>query len=304
MYRLIVALVLISAFLHASWNALLRIEPDKDRSLVAAVGVAALLAAVIATVRWTLGELPFATPAAAGWAAIAGILEWTYFVSLARALGPEIRVNGPTPLTGRLVHVEPETTRLPDGSTRTRARVAVLTGKGLQQFVLDDADSIAFTDPVLQNQVTEALRRIAAYRDTGRRTLTLTVHGKGQRTVRVGYVVAMPVWKTSYRLSLPADPHAATAPRTRIANPHSMREKSRKVSRPTSSAAGRVRLGALNLTGVAMKEMPIKTPSHKVGNRMAISFRMMLCTEGTPRSRHKAPLAPGAGASFRSSRAG
>jgi drug/metabolite transporter (DMT)-like permease len=86
LYRLIVALVLISAFLHASWNALLRVEPDKDRSLVAAVGVAALLAAVIATVRWTLGELPFATPAAAGWAAVAGILEWTYFVSLARAL--------------------------------------------------------------------------------------------------------------------------------------------------------------------------------------------------------------------------
>lgn len=83
---MIVTLVLISAFLHASWNALLRIEPDKDRSLVAAVGVAALLAAVIAAVRWSLGELPFATPAAAGWAAMAGILEWTYFVSLARAL--------------------------------------------------------------------------------------------------------------------------------------------------------------------------------------------------------------------------
>jgi uncharacterized membrane protein len=86
LYRLIVALVLVSAFLHAAWNALLRIEPDKDRSLVAAVGVAALLAAVIAALRWMLGELPFATPAAAGWAALAGILEWTYFVSLARAL--------------------------------------------------------------------------------------------------------------------------------------------------------------------------------------------------------------------------
>ncbi|MGH7092534.1 MAG: hypothetical protein ACREFB_03240 [Stellaceae bacterium] len=148
----------------------------------------------------SLADLPFDRAALGSLTALLDALQ-----------GAEIRVTGPTPITGRLVHVEPETTRLPDGSTRTRARVGVLTDKGLQQFVLDDAESIAFIDPVLQGQVKEALRRIAAYRDTGRRTLTLSVHGKGHRIVRVGYVVAMPVWKTSYRLSLPADPHAATA---------------------------------------------------------------------------------------------
>jgi len=83
---LTVALVLISAFLHAAWNALLRTEPDKDRALVSAVGVAALLAAGVAAVRWSLGELPFATTTALLWALAAGLLEWTYFVSLARAL--------------------------------------------------------------------------------------------------------------------------------------------------------------------------------------------------------------------------
>jgi len=148
----------------------------------------------------SLADLPFDRAALGSLTALLDALQ-----------GAEIRVNGPTPLTGRLVHVEPETTRLPDGSTRTRARVAVLTDKGLQQFVLDDAESIVFTDPVLEGQLTEALRRIAAYRDTGRRTLTLTVHGKGHRIVRVGYVVAMPVWKATYRMSLPADPQAATA---------------------------------------------------------------------------------------------
>ena len=45
----------------------------------------------------------------------------------------------------------------------------------------------------------------------GRRQMTLAMHGTGHRTVRVGYVVAMPLWKASYRLSLPADPAAATA---------------------------------------------------------------------------------------------
>ncbi len=82
---------------------------------------------------------------------------------------------------------------------------------GLQQFALQDVDAIAFADPALQRQVNTALSRIAAYRAGGRRQLTLTLHGAGSRTVRVGYVVAMPLWKASYRLSLPPDPKVATA---------------------------------------------------------------------------------------------
>ena len=83
---MIVLLVVLSAFLHAAWNALLRIEPDKDRALVAAVGAATVLAIGIAAVRWGLGEAPFATAASLGWALAAGVLEVAYFTSLARAL--------------------------------------------------------------------------------------------------------------------------------------------------------------------------------------------------------------------------
>jgi len=80
------ALVMISALMHAVWNAMLRTEPDKDRGLVGAVAVATLLAVVVASVRWALGEAPFASPVAAGWGLAAGVLEWVYFVTLARAL--------------------------------------------------------------------------------------------------------------------------------------------------------------------------------------------------------------------------
>lgn len=80
------ALVLVSALLHAAWNALVRTEPDKDRSLVGAVAVAATLAAIVGGVRWALGDVPFRTPAALGWALAAGVLEWAYFATLARAL--------------------------------------------------------------------------------------------------------------------------------------------------------------------------------------------------------------------------
>jgi drug/metabolite transporter (DMT)-like permease len=83
----IVALVVVSAFLHAMWNALLRIELDKRKSLIAAISIAMVLAGTIAAARWAgNGEPPFATIAGAGWAIAAGVLEWVYFTSLARAL--------------------------------------------------------------------------------------------------------------------------------------------------------------------------------------------------------------------------
>lgn len=84
---MIIALVLVSAFLHAAWNALLRVERDKDRALVAAVGAASAIALVVAGVRWAAaGEAPFAGAASVGWALAAGVLEVAYFTSLARAL--------------------------------------------------------------------------------------------------------------------------------------------------------------------------------------------------------------------------
>jgi len=84
---MIVALVLFSALLHASWNALLKRERDKDRILIAAVAVAALFAAAVAVVRASLSGMPhFATAASFGWALVAGVFEQIYFVTLARAL--------------------------------------------------------------------------------------------------------------------------------------------------------------------------------------------------------------------------
>lgn len=82
----IIALVLLSAFLHALWNALLRLERDKDRALMAAVVVATLFAVVVAGVRWGLGEAPFASLAGVGFTVLAGVMEASYFATLAKAM--------------------------------------------------------------------------------------------------------------------------------------------------------------------------------------------------------------------------
>ncbi|HEX3766387.1 MAG TPA: EamA family transporter [Kofleriaceae bacterium] len=83
---MIVALVVLSAFLHALWNALLRLEDDKDRALMAAVVIATLFAAVVAAVRWELGEVPFASLAGVGFSLLVGVMEGSYFATLARAM--------------------------------------------------------------------------------------------------------------------------------------------------------------------------------------------------------------------------
>lgn len=83
---MIVALVLLSAFLHAAWNALLRVEPDKDRGLVGAITFASLFACVAAVIRLALGETMFATTSSLLYTLLAGAFEAVYFMTLARAL--------------------------------------------------------------------------------------------------------------------------------------------------------------------------------------------------------------------------
>src|SRR3954464_16060278 len=92
---MIVALVVFSAFLHAAWNALIKREVDKDRTLIAAVAIGTFLAGAVATVRaMETGIAPFATPRPFACSLVAGVFEQIYFLTLARALdrGPLGRV--------------------------------------------------------------------------------------------------------------------------------------------------------------------------------------------------------------------
>jgi hypothetical protein len=132
-------------------------------------------------------------------------------VDLLNALqGSDVRIAADKPLAGRLLHAENTEIRNADGSRDTRLRVSLLTEDGLRQVTVRDLDAVSFADPALQAKIKTGLSRIADYHAEGRRLLTLTTHGNGKRTVRVGYVVAMPLWKATYRLVVPADPNAGT----------------------------------------------------------------------------------------------
>ena len=137
-------------------------------------------------------ELPFGFDALTSAPALFGALR-----------GAEVVITGKRALTGRLIGVDAEETVLPDGlGTTTRHRVSLLTAAGVQQFVLEEQDSVRFADAALEAQVNTALNAIAENRVRDRRSLEINARGTGERRVRVGYVVSAPLWKTSYRLSL------------------------------------------------------------------------------------------------------
>jgi hypothetical protein len=123
--------------------------------------------------------------------------------------GVEISVQGPRPMTGRIVHADRVTEPLPAApgqppASVQRTRVTLLGADGMRQFVLEDADSIQVTDPNLRERIGRALESLRREASQSVRHVTLRSTGTGHRTVRVGYVAVAPLWKASYRLVLPA----------------------------------------------------------------------------------------------------
>ena len=118
--------------------------------------------------------------------------------------GAEVNAVGQRKLTGRIIRVVPESSLVDGGrQTVTRHRVSLLTAEGVQQFILEDAESVSFVDKELQRQVADALAAIARHRVRDKRTLRITMTGDTRRKVRVAYVAGAPLWKGTYRLTLP-----------------------------------------------------------------------------------------------------
>jgi Domain of unknown function (DUF4139) len=132
---------------------------------------------------------------------------------LAALKGVQVSVGGARAVSGRIVSVEQD--RLPIANeafnSSRRTRVTLLTEQGLQQFVLEDAENLQFADAALREKVAKALSAIQSNRAADSRTLELSTRGQGKRSVRVAYIVSAPVWKASYRMTLPADAAAPKA---------------------------------------------------------------------------------------------
>ena len=123
---------------------------------------------------------------------------------LAQARGAEVSVetSGGT-VRGTILAVGSEPPAAP-GQAGART-LTLLTAGGLVTVRLDEARRIAFTEAGLQAEIDGALAALAEARGGQRRPVRIQFRGGAARRVRVGYVVEAPVWKTSYRLVLPAE---------------------------------------------------------------------------------------------------
>lgn len=114
--------------------------------------------------------------------------------------GETLSVTGSRTLSGRImaVDVQPATKTQP-----VRHRVTLLTDSGLQAFVLEDAGSLRFASERLQQALARVLDKAAGNHPNAVHDVKVALSGTGQG--HLAYMLAMPVWKTAYRLVVQPD---------------------------------------------------------------------------------------------------
>ncbi|RKX93682.1 MAG: hypothetical protein DRP59_02365 [Spirochaetes bacterium] len=76
----------------------------------------------------------------------------------------------------------------------------LVSSSGIQEVAIIGLKELRFEDPRLQKELVSALELIAGSRVKTVRTLKISCKGSGKRRIRLSYVKAVPLWKTSYRL--------------------------------------------------------------------------------------------------------
>ncbi len=123
---------------------------------------------------------------------------------LAGLRGAEIALAAPDKITGRILGVERR--EIKDG--KVEAYLSIVTPSGIRVIALSEVSTFSFTDPAIGADIARALDLILSSRDSSTREIDVNLPAKGERKVSLGYVVPVPVWKTSYRIELAGDKSA------------------------------------------------------------------------------------------------
>jgi hypothetical protein len=120
--------------------------------------------------------------------------------------GQRVEVAASNDLTGTIIGVEKK--KRPAGRDSDQEKPAdaefltLLTDDGLRSILLEQVQRVRLLDDQLAGELRQALEVLASGQDTQKKTVALRFDGDGQRRVRVAYVIATAIWKTSYRLVL------------------------------------------------------------------------------------------------------
>lgn len=120
---------------------------------------------------------------------------------LNRLRGTKVIITTSKDLEGMILGVETQKKTIRDEVIEMQV-LNVLAADGLRAIPLEQVQKIKLLDEKMDSELRKALEVLASGFDKQRKPVTLSFTGKGKRSVRVGYILETPVWKTSYRLSL------------------------------------------------------------------------------------------------------
>jgi hypothetical protein len=120
--------------------------------------------------------------------------------------GAEVVVEGAgEEVTGVILGLEKVEKPVAEGQPVRVWMLNLISGGLIRAVELGGLRRIELVDEQLQAELNGALTALTQARDQDKKPVHIEFRGQGERPVRMGYVIETPIWKTTYRLVMPAD---------------------------------------------------------------------------------------------------
>src|SRR5208283_5969887 len=104
-------------------------------------------------------------------------------------------------VTGRILGIEPINEIVGNQEVRKGYRLVLLTDAGpIRSLDLFAVSEFTLADDALQRDLRRLMDLSLDSKYTNRKKLTVSAAGQGERDLRIGYLIEMPIWKCSYRI--------------------------------------------------------------------------------------------------------
>jgi hypothetical protein len=120
--------------------------------------------------------------------------------------GAEVVVEGAgEEITGVILGLEKVEKPVAEGQPVRVWMLNLISGGLIRAVELGGLRRIELVDEQLQAELNGALTALTQARDQDKKPVHIEFRGQGERSVRMGYVIETPIWKTTYRLVMPED---------------------------------------------------------------------------------------------------
>src|SRR5437868_4019914 len=127
------------------------------------------------------------------------------FLGALRGARVEVR-SGALSAVGRLLSIDQRDVVIKGDQKIALDNISVITDAGEVRTVdLTPATTVRIADRDVNDSISKYMKLIASNRDQDIRRMAITTTGNGERDLLVSYVSEVPVWKSTYRIVIPAD---------------------------------------------------------------------------------------------------